>query len=237
MIITIAMAKGGVGKTATASILAQAAAYSGRKCLAVDADSQGNFTYTLDAETGPGTYNIITNRPAEIQHTAQNIDVLPASWDLATLTTKTGSARRLRTRLERIRNEYDYIIIDTPTAAGELQLNGITAADMIVLPMDADAYNIIALRQILDIIKRIRPDVPAGIVLTKFDGRAQHSRQLKETIINQAAARGVSFYGQVRKCIAVQEAATLQESLFEYAPKCTAAADYMEIWHKIENSQ
>lgn len=237
MIFCTAMAKGGTGKTATASILAQAAAHSGRHCLAVDADSQADFTYTIGANPGPGTYNLITGQAAQIQRTAQNIDVLPASWDLATLTTSAGSARRLKKGLQRVESGYDHIFIDTPTAAGEMQLNGITAADMIILPMEADSYNLIALRQILEIIKRIKPDTPAGIVLTRFDGRPLHNRQMKETIINQAAALGVSFYGQVRKCIAVKEAAALQESLFEYAPKCNAAADYMAIWEQIEKNQ
>lgn len=235
MIITVSITKGGVGKTATASILAQAAAFMGRNCLAVDADSQGNFSYTLGADAGPGTYNLIKNRPVEIQHTEQGIDILPASADLATLTSYTGSARRLRKKLEAVKDLYDHIIIDTPTAAGELQLNGLAAADVIVLPMDADAYSILSLKQSLDIIQRIRPDARAGVLLTMYDGRPQHNRQLKQMIVEQAAARGVSFYGQIRKCIAVKEATLFQRSLYDYAPKCTAAADYMEVWHKIEN--
>ena len=237
MIITITTQKGGVGKTATAAALTQAATHSGRRCLAIDADSQANFTTTLGADPEPGTYNLITGQPAEIQTTAQEIDVFPASWDLATITSTKGSARRLKRRLEPLRSEYDYIFIDTPPGAGEMQFNAIMAADLIILPAEADSYNLTALTQDMNIIRRIRPDVPAGLVITDYDARTKHGRQLQEVIINYAASLGVSFYGLVRHSVAVKEAATMRESLFTYAPRSNAAADYMKIWQKIDGNE
>ena len=133
-IITIAVQKGGTGKTTTAAALAQAAAYKGRRALAIDLDPQGNLSVTLAAQMIPeagNSYNLLMGLPAAdlIQTTEQGIDVIPACLDLATISSGKGSARRLQRALEPIKNNYDLIVIDTPTAA-ELQYNALQAATL-----------------------------------------------------------------------------------------------------------
>ena len=124
MIYTIATQKGGTGKTTTAAALAQAAAYKGKSCLAIDLDPQANLTYCLAAdETQPGSYDLLHGAAASqvTQTTAQSIDVISASPDLQTETSSRGSARRLQKALAPLKDQYDVIIIDTPATAGELQ--------------------------------------------------------------------------------------------------------------------
>ena len=244
MIYTIATQKGGTGKTTTAAALAQAAAYKGKSCLAIDLDPQANLTYCLAAdETQPGSYDLLHGAAASqvTQTTAQSIDVISASPDLQTETSSRGSARRLQKALAPLKDQYDVIIIDTPATAGELQYNALQAADRLIIPLEADAYNLQSLRQITEAAAQIsdsNPDLQiAGVLLTQYDPRPVINRQLREMLQENAAAQGIPFLGTVRKAVAVKEAAALQVSLFDYAPKCKPAVDYTNIYEQLEKQE
>ena len=236
-IYTVAIQKGGTGKTTTAATLAQAAAYKGNSCLAIDLDPQGNLSYTLAADPDqPGSMELLHGTPAAdlLQHSPQGMDVITASWNLSTEASAPGSARRLQKALEPVRDQYDIIIIDTPPTAGELQYNALQAADGLVIPLLADAFNIQALRQINDTAEKIRESNPrlkiAGLLLTQYDGRSIIARQMRGNLVQYAAMLSAPFLGSVRGAVAVKEAAALQLSLFEYAPKSKPAQDYLEIY-------
>lgn len=240
MIYTIATQKGGTGKTTTAAALAQAAAYTGKKALAIDLDPQGNLTFAFAADAGaPGSYELLNGAPIEevIQSTAQGVDIIAASPNLQTEKSAPGSARRLQEALEPIKRKYSIIIIDTPATAGELQYNALQAADRLLIPLHADTYNAQSLYQITAAAEQIKQSNPrlkiAGVILTQYDGRATISRQLREILEATAGLLKIPFLGTVRKAIAVQEAAALQRSLFEYAPKSNPAADYMQIFKSL----
>ena len=180
-IITVAIQKGGTGKTTTAAALAQAAAYKGRKVLAIDLDPQGNLSFALGAQTAAETgtaYNLLMGLPAAqlIQTTAQGLDIIPTDRDLAAITSGTGSARRLRQALEPIKDNYDLIIIDTPPTAGELQYNALMAADGLIIPLEADAFNLQSLYQMTDTARQIQQSNTGlqilGVVFTQYDGRS-----------------------------------------------------------------
>lgn len=240
-ILTIAVQKGGSGKTTTAAVLAQAAAHKNKKVLAIDLDPQGNLTLALggDALSGGNSYNLLTggNAAAQVQHTEQGIDVIPASWDLSTISSSTGSARRLQAAIQPLTGSYDLIVIDTPPTAGELQYNALQAATGLVIPLQADIYNLQALYQIIDTAKQIQYSnqklIIKGFLLTQHTDRSTISRQMGQTITEQAAAAGVPFLGSVRAAIAVKEAAAMQQSLYKYAPNSKPAADYMAIYEKL----
>ena len=130
-ILTAAVIKGGTGKTTTAAALAQAAAAAGKKVLAIDLDPQANFTFFIGADqNNPGSYELLHGTdPAQlIQHTAQGIDAISASPDLATERTTPASAKRLQTALDPLKSDYDLIVIDTPPQMGELTFNALQAA-------------------------------------------------------------------------------------------------------------
>ena len=239
-IITAAIQKGGTGKTTTAAALAQAAVYRGRKVLAVDLDPQGNLTFTLGADANrPGSYELLRGTPAAdlIQQTAQGMDVIPASWSLSTITSGKGTARRLQAALEPLQEDYDLIVIDTPPTAGELQYNALQAATGLIIPLQADIFNVQSLYQITDAAKQIQATNPQlhilGIIITQYDKRSTISKTLRGTLEQTAAAAGIPYLGAVRTAIAVKEAAALQQSLFSYAPKSKPAEDYLQIFDRI----
>lgn len=240
-IITIAIQKGGTGKTTTAAVLAQAAVYRGLKVLAIDLDPQGNYSFTLGAQLGnkPGSYNLLMGEPAAelIQHIKPGLDVIPANWNLSTVTSGKGSARRLQKAIAPIKINYDVIIIDTPPTAGELQYNALQAATGLIIPLQADIYNLQSMYQIVDTAKQIQASNPElsimGFVLTQHDNRSTITKQMQQTITEQAAALGVPYLGAIRKAVAVKEAAALQQSLFEYAPKSKPASDYLTLFDAV----
>ena len=239
-VISVSIQKGGTGKTTTAAALAQAAAYMGKKALAIDLDPQGNLSFALRADTrGAGAFEFLNGADFRnvIQTTAQGLDVIPASWNLATITSGKGTARRLQQAIGQITGLYDLITIDTPPTAGELQYNALQAATGLIIPLQADIYNMQSLYQITDAARQIQGSNPAlsimGFILTQYDGRSTISRQMKEVITDQAAAMGVPYLGAIRAAVAVKEAAALQRSLFEYARRSKPAADYLEIYKRI----
>ena len=239
-VITLASRKGGTGKTTTAAVLAQAAAYRGRRCLAIDLDPQCNLSFFLGARTdGPGSFELISGEdPGRLlQKTPAGVDAIPASWNLAAVTSSTGSARRLQRALQNIRLKYDLIIIDTPTA-GELQYNALQAATGLLIPLQADVYGIKGFFQIIDTARQIMTTNPAlkalGVILTQYDRRSNLARQMQESIKASAHAAGVPYLGEIRKAVAVQEAAALQQSLFKYAPNSKPAQDYLALFDALK---
>ena len=238
-IITVAMQKGGTGKTTTAAALAQAAHLDGKKVLAVDLDPQSNLSYALAGKTGtPGSYELITDKDApDPQTTAQGIDLYAGSWDLSTITTGKGSARRLQTAIQPLKDKYDLIIIDTPPTAGEMLYNALQTSTALIIPLTADIYGLQALEQILDTARQIRQSNPelsvAGYIFTQYNPRAVLTKHMTEVFRGTAASAGVEYLGSVRQGIAIREAAALQQSLYEYAPKSNPAIDYQAIYQTI----
>lgn len=237
MIYTICNQKGGTGKTTTAAALLQAAAFKGKKALAVDLDPQANLTYCLAANSNQaGSYEILNGTPAAetIQHTKQNIDVIAANWNLQTEKTAPGSARRLERALAPIKKNYDICIIDTPPTPGELQYNAMQAADGLIITLQSDIYNIRALQQIKATAEQIRKTNNRlkikGIILTQYDRRPIINRQLKANLEEEAYNRTIPYLGEVHKSVAIQEAAALQKSIYEYAPNSKPAQDYLLIY-------
>lgn len=240
-VLAVAIQKGGTGKTTTAAALAQAGVYSGRRVLAVDLDPQGNLSLALGATgTEANAYSVLTGEePAadNIIETAQGIDVIPAGSALSTVRTSTGSARRLHNALEPIKGNYDLIIIDTPPTAGELQYNALMTADGLIIPLQADAFNLQSLYQITATARQIQKSNGRlqilGIIFTQYDRRSIISRQMRDAITSAAEGMNVPTLGAIRGAVAIKEAAALQRSLYSYAPKSNPAQDYLDIYKMI----
>ena len=239
-IITIANQKGGTAKSTTAAALAQAAAHSGRRVLAIDLDPQGNLSFFLAADVNrPGAFELLEGQPAAdvVQATAGGLDVIPASWNLQTTSSSRGSARRLRAAIRPLAGRYDVVFIDTPPTAGELQYNALMAADSLVIPLQGDIVGLQGLYQMADTARQIQQSNPdltiKGYVLTRCGGRSTLARQMAETIQARAQEMGIPFLMAIREAVAIREAQTLQRSLYEYAPRCKPAADYMDLLDKL----
>lgn len=235
-VLTIAMQKGGVAKTTTAAVLAQAAASTGKRVLALDLDPQGNLTFALGADANkPGTFELITGTApaADLLQTCGSLDVIPASRHLATLTTGKGSANRLRNALQPIAGKYDFVVIDTPTLEGELLYNALCASNGLLIPTQADIYNLKDIYLLHETAKAMQRGNPylqiLGYVITRADTRSTIAKQMQENL----KATGLQCLGMIRNGVAIQEAAALQVNLYDYAPKSNPAADYMALYEQI----
>lgn len=235
MIITVAVIKGGTGKTTTAAALAQCAAADGKKVLCVDMDAQANLTTYTGAQIGAGTYDVLAGRDAGqtlIQHTGQMLDVLAGSANLAAIRTRPGSSKRLQTALERYRSVYDMIVVDTPPQLGELTYNAINAADSILVPLEADAGSVQGLQQIAGIAAQMQRQI-AGCIITRYAPRSRINQQMEDIIRDMAARLRIRYLGGIRQCIAVREAQSLRQSLYDYAPKSNSAKDYRALYETL----
>lgn len=239
-VFTIANQRGGIGKSTTAAALAQAACYRGFKCLVIDLDPQGNLSFFIGADTNTaGAFDLLQGKPAAevIQTTAAGLDAIPANWSLQTITTSAGSARRLRNAIEPIKGKYDFIFIDTPPTAGELQNNALMASTDLIIPLQADITGAKSLYMVTDAAQQVQRANPGlqitGFIFTCRGGRTTLARQMMEQIRQRAAAINVPCLGAIRKAVAIQEAQAFQESLFEYAPKSKPAEDYLTLFDKL----
>lgn len=241
MIITTAVIKGGTGKTTTAAALAQAARSQKKRVLAVDLDPQGNLTAFLGADGDhSGSYDLLHGDAADVvQETAQGIDVISASEDLAAEKTVGGSARRLEKGLSSIIEDYDFVFIDTPPQMGELTFNALQASDGLLIPLEADTSSINGLYKITDIFVQMRERSAEhlsllGVILTRYRGNAKINQFVKDAIKEAAADVKAPYLGEIRDSVSVREAQAMKKSLFEYAPKSKPAEDYMKLFNQIK---
>ena len=239
-ILTVAVIKGGTGKTTTAAALAQAAAAAGKRVLAIDLDPQANLSHFIGADQNrPGSYQLLHDADPQqlIQRTAQGIDAIAASPDLATERTTPASAKRLQRALDPLKSDYDLAIIDTPPQMGELLYNALQAATGLIIPLESDNSSLQGLYQIADIAHQMQRSNPAlqitGVVLTRYDSRPKLNRFLQEAIAERGQEIGAPFLIGIRPGIAIREAQAMQQSIFDYAPRSNPAQDYKKLYEMI----
>ena len=240
MIIAVCNQKGGVGKTATAQAIATGAAKIGRRSLAIDLDPQSNLTFSMGGNSADaGIYELMTGAaaPAQIiQKTAQG-DILTASSGLALADhTFTGESRStyLAAALRPIKKKYDVITIDCPPALNILLVNALMAADTVIIPITADIYALQGLYQLKSSIEAAQKSntglVIGGAVFVKHNTRTVLARDLTDVITDKCRALDIPVYKTtIREGVAIREAQTQRESIFDYAPRSNAAKDYMQL--------
>lgn len=230
--------KGGVGKTATAHNLGAGLKRKKKRVLFIDLDSQANLSYTMDAKTDGLTILDVMEDGADIneaiQHTPQG-DIVPGAPGLATADstlTATGKEYRLKEALEKLKAEYDYIIIDTPAQLGILTINALTAANNAIIPVQAEIYSLQGIGLLNETIEAVKKYTNSllyikGILTTRYNNRAVISRDMQSNLEDLAKKLYTTCYKTpIRECTALKEAATMQQDIFTYAPKSNAAADY-----------
>ena len=198
-VVTIANQKGGVGKTTTAVNLSTCLAKAGKKVLMIDADPQGNATSGLgiDKEVEYSVYDVMVNDVA-IKETlkdscVKNLKVCPSNINLAgaevELVSMMSREHRLKEKLDEIKDEFDYIIIDCPPSLGLITLNSFTAADSVLIPIQCEYYALEGLGQLINTINLVKRHLNKdfeveGALLTMYDIRTNLSNQVVREVKN-----------------------------------------------------
>ncbi len=244
-VIAIVNRRGGVGKTATAHAIGAGLARRGYKTLFVDLDSQCNLTFDVGGSTAPLTSMEVLSGTATAQEAIQHAkggDIIPASPSLAvadTVIDGTGKEYRLKEALEPLAGEYDYIVIDTPPALGVLTVNALTACNSAIIPAQAEVHSIQGIGLLYDVVQAVRKYTnPAliikGILITRYNGRAILSRDMKSNLEATATELGTRvFTTPIRECTAIKEAQATQQDIYSYAPRSNATADYTALLDEI----
>ena len=244
-IIAFANQKGGVAKTTSTVSIAAALGELGRRVVAVDLDPQGALTYSLgiDPDELDETINDVLIRRLPVQKVIQTreVDLVPANIDLAgaeaVLLAKTGREYALERALREVLPMYDYVLIDCPPSLGILTINGLTAAQEVVIPLLAEALSHRAVGQLIETLGDIRhftnPDLEVtGLIATMFDGRTRHAREVLADIGNRYGVRMLE--PPVRKSIRFAEATQAGRSIISFAPGHPGAQAYRELAAAIE---
>ena len=151
MIVTIANQKGGVCKTSTAVSLASELAARGYKILLVDTDPQGNLSFAAHAAPGTMISSVIAGKASAaeaIQKTPEGLYIIPSDQSISRF--QQSDPDLLKNALNKIRNSFHVIIIDTPPTLGILTINALTAADRVIIPAQADVYSLQGIAQLRD---------------------------------------------------------------------------------------
>ena len=251
-IIAVANQKGGVGKTTTSINLSASLTSLGQKVLALDMDPQGNMTSGLSInkdEVENSIYDLIIGN-AEIEECIcrdvfENLDVLPSNINLSAaeieLIGVDNKEYIIKKEIEKVKDRYDFIIIDCPPALSMLTINAMTTANSVLVPIQCEYYALEGLSQLIHTIElvqdRLNPDLEIeGVVFTMYDARTNLSLQVVENVkdnLNQNIYKTI-----IPRNIRLAEAPSYGIPINLYDPKSSGAESYMllaeEVIHKGE---
>jgi len=228
-IVSVVNQKGGVGKSTTSVNLASFLAHLGKYVLLVDLDPQGNASSGLghDISDTLGTYHAITQaHPVDkliVRTNQDGLMLLPTGPDLAgasvELVSQFNREKKLYDALMGIRNDYDYVLIDNPPSLGMLTINGMVAADSVLIPVQAEYYALEGLGQLMHTIGMIRssvkPDLQIlGAVITMFDSRTKLSNQVLEELYQHFPEK--IFRSVIPRSVRLAEAPSFGQSILHY---------------------
>lgn len=246
-IIAFANQKGGVGKTTTCVNLAAYIAVMGKKVLVIDMDPQGNATSGLGVEKTQNTktiYNVFDGdafiHEVIVPSYIEGLDIVPATVDLAgaeiDLVQMPSREKVVKNILGRIKNNYDFIMIDCPPSLGLLTVNSLTAADSIIIPIQCEFYALEGLSQLMNTIRLIKhhlnPNLDVeGVVLTMKDSRSNLIAQVSQEIIKFFGKK--VFETAIPRNIRLAEAPSHGEAIISYDPSSKGAEAYLTLAEEV----
>lgn len=242
-IIAVANQKGGVGKTTTTVNLAACLAKNGKKVLLVDIDPQGNSTSGLGVDKRrceKTVYDCLVNempmREAAMETQYENLSLCPSNLDLSgaeiELISVMGRENKLKESLESVKDEYDYILIDTPPSLGLITINTLTAANSIIIPIQCEFYALEGVSQLVETVKRIKKALNPtlyieGIVMTMYDARTNLAVQVVDEV--KRFFPGKVYKTIIPRNVRISEAPGFGRPVIYYDASSKGAESYMDL--------
>ena len=242
-IITISNQKGGVGKTTTAVNLSASIAKAGQRVLIIDTDPQGNATTGLGfSKSGlkAGLYDFMLGSEsidiASVETEMPGLFLMGATRELVgaevEMYLEENREYLLKNRLDEIKDQYDFIIIDCPPSLGFLTLNAITASNYVLVPLQCEYFALEGLSQLLDTLKAVKkslnPELKiVGILLTMYDARNNLSAQVEEEV--RQHFQGTVFDTVIPRNVRLSEAPSYGKPIILYDIRSKGAASYYNL--------
>ena len=253
-VICVSNQKGGVAKTTTCINLGIGLARAGKKVLLIDADAQGSMAASLGIQEPDGLDFTLANimekvindedlEPGEgILHHTEGIDFIPANIELAGLETSLVNVMSretiLRQFISSIREQYEYIIIDTMPSLGMITINALVAADCVLIPVEAAYLPVKGLQQLIKTIgrvhRRLNPTLTImGILLTKVDRRTNFARDIAAQIREVYGSRVHIFENCIPLSVRAVETSAEGKSIYLHDPKGIVAQGYQRLTREV----
>ena len=241
-IISICLQKGGVGKSTTAQSLSAYLGNEGKKVLLIDLDSQQNVTYSSGSEPRKRTASDVLGgqcAPDDAIVKLKYYDILPGDRYLANDESAEVPPDLLKNGIAPCIGQYDFIVIDTPPALGNLLKNALVASGFVIIPIEVGAYSLQGLDEFLHTFQSIRGAANQGlkilgILLVKYHGRTILNRNLRDNILSYASNMGIDVFETfIRESVSVRESQVLQKDLIDYSPRSNPALDYKKLTKEI----
>ena len=251
-VMAIINQKGGVGKTTTAVNLAACLAYKGKKVLLIDSDAQGNATSGLGIDRNDielSVYDCLVDdekiKEAIIRTKYKNLSVLPSAQELSAAEIELGYEEKreffVKKAISHIKDDYDYIIIDSPPALGLLTINIMTASDTVLIPIQCEYYALEGLAQLITTIKTIKKSLNKsldieGILATMYDKRTNLSEQVYNEVKEHFP--DITYESVIPRNVRLSEAPSFGEPIIKYDITSVGAEAYFALAREvIKNNQ
>ena len=253
-VISVANQKGGVGKTTTAVNLGIGLAKEGKKVLLIDGDPQGSLTISLGYREPDGMEvtlaTLLTGIMEETEifasdaiiHHEEGVDLIPANIELSTLEINLVNAMSrevmMRSLVECIKSDYDYVIIDCMPSLGMLTINALACSDSVLIPVQAAYLPVKGLEQLIKTIGRVQRRLNKkltieGILLTMVDSRTNFAKDISKLVVDTYSNQIKVFETLIPLSVRAAEISAEGSSIYQYDPKGKAALAYKNLTEEV----